>query len=255
MKAYFITATDTDAGKTFVSSGILQYWSQQGYKALGFKPIASGCQPTSEGLRNDDALKLITASNVPLDYETINPYSFEPAIAPHIAAQQAGVHIDLQAIVSRIFQHQQKAERVLVEGVGGWLVPLNEQQDVADLACLLNFSVILVVNIRLGCINHALLTAQAIEQSGLKIAGWIANSPEPDSCAEQISSSELADTNNVGQNWSVFEENIQSIKTRLNAPLLGVLPHLSDSELHHEATSSLSHKKQFSDFVNMEKCI
>lgn len=233
MKAYFITATDTDAGKTFVSAGLLQNWSNQGYKTLGFKPVASGCQVTPEGLRNDDALKLMAAANVSLDYEIINPYSFAPAIAPHIAALQDGVTIDLQEIVTHIFQHQQKADYMLVEGVGGWLVPLNEQQNVADLACLLNFPVILVVNLRLGCINHALLTAQAIEQSGLTIAGWIANSAEPDV---------------AGQNsMTHLEENIHSIKSRINAPLLGVIPHLSGTELNN--------KSRFADFVNMEKCI
>ena len=150
MKAYFITATDTDAGKTFVSAGLLQSWSDQGYKTLGFKPVASGCHLTPDGLRNDDALKLIAAANISLDYKIINPYTFEPAIAPHIAAEQVGVSIDLQAIVTNIFAHQEQAERVLIEGVGGWLVPLNEQQNLADLACLLNFPVILVVNLRLG---------------------------------------------------------------------------------------------------------
>ncbi|MCK5648516.1 MAG: dethiobiotin synthase [Gammaproteobacteria bacterium] len=238
MKSYFITATDTDAGKTFVSAGLLQSWSALGYKTLGFKPVASGCQITAQGLRNDDALKLIAAANVSLDYEIINPYAFEPAIAPHIAARHAGVTIDLQTIVSSILQHQQQADYVLVEGVGGWLVPLNEQQSLADLACLLNFPVILVVNLRLGCINHALLTAQAIAQKGLTIAGWIANSTEPQS-------------NAGGENITYPEETIQSLKARLNAPLLGVLPHLSDTE--HD--SSLLANARFADYINMEKCI
>ncbi|MCP3848925.1 MAG: dethiobiotin synthase [Gammaproteobacteria bacterium] len=229
MKAYFVTATDTDAGKTFVSANILKNWTEQGYKTLGFKPIASGCLMTQEGMRNDDALQLIAASSVSLPYKKINQYSFEPAIAPHIAAAQKGVRIDLQAIQSTIFQHYKQAERVIVEGVGGWLVPLNEQQNVADLACLLNFSVILVVNIRLGCINHALLTAQAIEQRGLSLAGWIANSPE-------------APTGD-GEAMACFEENIQSIQNRIQAPLLGVLPNQSNSTL------------PFSHWVDMEKCI
>lgn len=211
-KRFFITATDTDAGKTFVSSGLLQRWSNLGYKTLGFKPVASGCEKTPEGLRNDDALKIIAAANVSLEYEIINPYSFEPAIAPHIAAGQAGITIDLNGIVRDILQHQDKADYVLVEGVGGWLVPLNAQQNVADLACLLNFPVILVVNLRLGCINHALLTAESIENRGLTIAGWIANSSESENA-----------------NMACLEENIQTLRHRLNAPLLGVLPHLSES--------------------------
>ena len=233
MKAFFITATDTDAGKTFVSAGLLRNWSRQGHKTLGFKPVASGCQNTPEGLRNDDALKLIAAASLSLDYKIINPYSFEPAIAPHIAAQQVGVTIDLQAITSSIFEHQEKADYMLVEGVGGWLVPLNAEQNIADLARLLNFPVILVVNLRLGCINHALLTAQAIEQKGLTIAGWIANN--------------AAAENETEKNMACVEENIQSLKTRLHAPLLGVLPHLSGSDFENNV--------QFADFINMEKCI
>ncbi len=229
MKAYFVTATDTDAGKTFVSANILKNWTEQGYKTLGFKPIASGCLMTQEGLRNDDALQLIAASNVSLPYKKINQYSFEPAIAPHIAAAQKGAYIDLQAIQATIFQHYKQAERVIVEGVGGWLVPLNEQQNVADLACLLNFSVILVVNIRLGCINHALLTAQAIEQRGLSLAGWIANSPEA--------------STGGGEAMACFEENIQSIQNRMQAPLLGVLPNQPNPRF------------SFSHWVDMEKCI
>ncbi len=226
-KAYFITATDTDAGKTFVSSGILQLWSDQGFKTLGFKPVASGCSETSSGLRNDDALKLIAAANVSLDYKLINPYSFEPAIAPHIAAQQAGVNIDVQVIADSIAQYCQHADHILVEGVGGWLVPLNTQQTIADLASLLGFPVILVVNIRLGCINHALLTAQAIAEKGLTMAGWIANSPEP--------------------GMACLEENIESLKALLSAPLLGVLPHFPKDKLDEGGS--------FTEFIDLEKCI
>ena len=230
MKAYFITATDTDAGKTFVSSQILQSWSKCGYTTLGFKPVASGCRRTSEGLQNDDALKIRAASSILLPYETINPYAFEPAVAPHIAAQEAGVTINIQTIARGILQQQNKADYVIVEGVGGWLVPLNKQETVADLACLLNFPVILVVNLRLGCINQALLTVQAIEQTGMKIAGWIANNAVPEE-----------DNPMTHQT-----ENIQSLNDRLKAPLLGVLPYLSSDESNKD--------KQFSDFIDMEKC-
>ncbi len=228
MSAYFITATDTDAGKTFVSAAILRHWTQQGLKAIGFKPVASGCQQTEQGLRNDDALQLMAAASVILDYEAINPYSFVPAIAPHLAAQQAGVTIDLQRITEEICQYRQQADRILVEGVGGWQVPLNDRQTVAELAVLLNFPVILVVNLRLGCINHALLTARAIQQTGLQLAGWIANnaaSPE--------------------QSMAYIEENIASIQSRINAPLLGVLPHFSPEQIKNPA---------FSGFIDLEKC-
>jgi dethiobiotin synthetase len=222
MKGYFITATDTDAGKTYISSGLLNHWSNEGYRTLGFKPVASGCQASSQGLKNDDALKLISASNVALDYQQINPYAFEPAIAPHIAAQQVDVTIDLSLVVNLIHQQKNKADYVLVEGVGGWLVPLNNKQTIADLASLLGFPVILVVNMRLGCINHALLTIQAIQQQGLNIAGWIANNPNP--------------------SLPYLEENVQSIKKHLHSPLLGIVPDLSAHE-----------KNNFSDFIDMKK--
>lgn len=231
MKGYFITATDTDAGKTFITAGLLQSLSKLGYKTLGFKPVASGCQLTSQGLQNEDALKLIAAANVSLDYQMINPYAFAPPIAPHIAAQQANVSINLHCIVKSIQQHS--ADYVLVEGVGGWLVPLNEQQSIADLARLLGFPIILVVNMRLGCINHALLTALAIEQKGQVLAGWIANN----ACSDKPGP----------QGMAYLDENIQSLKARLSAPLLGIVPFLSDAEL----LSNL----ELGDYVDLDKCI
>jgi dethiobiotin synthetase len=233
MKAYFITATDTDAGKTFVSAGLLHSWSKQGYKTLGFKPIASGCQKTNalddDGLRNEDAQALINAANVSLDYKIINPYTFEPAIAPHIAAQQVGIIINLESIVENILPYQSKVDYLLVEGVGGWQVPLNDQQSVSDLARMLNFPIILVVNLRLGCINHALLTVQSIEQQGLKLAGWIANHASTDNqMSHQV-------------------ENIHSLQDRIHAPFLGELPHLSGSDKEK--------KDKFAHFIDLEKCI
>lgn len=235
MKGYFITATDTDAGKTFITAGLLKQLSNQGYKTLGFKPVASGCQTTAQGLQNDDALQLMRAANVALDYQSINPYAFEPAIAPHIAAQQVGVTIDLATIASNIEQQKQKADYVLVEGVGGWLVPLNARETVADLAQLLGFPVILVVNMRLGCINHALLTAQAIAHKGLTLAGWIANNAASD-----------ANTQN-DPSMACLEENIQTLKTLLRVPLLGCVPYLSVTR-HNDDTL-------LSGFVDLDKCI
>jgi dethiobiotin synthetase len=212
MKAYFITATDTDAGKTFISTQLLTYWHAQGYKTLGFKPVASGCQQTEQGLRNDDALQIQAASNVSLSYEKINPYAFVPAIAPHIAAEQAGVHINLTTITQAILPYQTQVDRLLVEGVGGWAVPLNQTESVAELANALGFPVILLVKLQLGCINQALLSAQAIQHSGVKIAGWIANN-----CHE----------NNAMQSQN---ETILAIQQRLEAPLLGVVPYVSEQD-------------------------
>lgn len=231
MKGFFITATDTEAGKTFVTAGLLHSLSQQGYKTLGFKPIASGCQLTEQGLQNDDALQLIQAASVTLEYPLINPYAFEPAIAPHLAAYQAGVNIDLSVITKIIQEHQYKADYVLVEGVGGWLVPLSERETVADLAKRLGFPVIVVVNMRLGCINHALLTVQAIEQQGLKVTGWIAN--------QAVNESRKLSTPMLN-----LAENIQALETRISAPLLGVIPDLTGQSAH-----------LFAKFVDLNKCI
>ena len=205
MKGYFITATDTDAGKTFVTTGLLEALSKSGFKTLGFKPVASGCVMTEAGLRNDDALKIINAAHSKIDYSLINPYAFEQPIAPHIAAHKVGVSIHLQTIADTIFNSLNDIDYVLVEGVGGWMVPLNDQQTMADLAALLNFPVIIVVNMRLGCINHALLTVDAIEQKGLNIAGWLANQAE--------------------NSMELLQENIASIESRITPPLLGVIPH------------------------------
>jgi dethiobiotin synthetase len=209
MKGYFITATDTDAGKTIVTAGLLKTLAQQGYRTLGFKPVASGCQMTEQGLRNEDALALMHASSVKLDYAEVNPYAFEAAIAPHIAADLTGVVINSELIVASIRVWQSKADYVLIEGVGGWQVPLNADQTVADLARQLGYKIILVVAMRLGCINHALLTAQAIEQSGVDLAGWIANAGRQ------------------SEDMLHLTENIISLQKRLTAPFLGYLPDLT----------------------------
>jgi len=211
MKGYFITATDTDAGKTFVTSGLLQGLSKLAYKVQAYKPVASGCDKTPSGLRNDDALQLMTVSNAGLDYDKINSYSFASAIAPHIAADKEGVSIHLQTIIEQIYQSANDMDYVLVEGVGGWQVPLNDQETIADLAKLLAFPIIMIVNMRLGCINHALLTAQSIEQSGLNLAGWIAN---------QTSLAPM----------EYLDDNIKSIQTRIKAPLLGMIPNIKESQ-------------------------
>jgi len=157
---------------------------------------------TPEGLRNEDALALQQASSVALSYTTVNPYTFAPPIAPHLAAQAAGVTIDCASIQRSIAAVP--AEQIVVEGVGGWLVPLNEQQTAADLAQLLDLPVMLVVGLRLGCINHALLTAVAIRAQGLEIVGWVANQIDPA--------------------FRLCEENIVAIDARVGAPLLMRIP-------------------------------
>jgi len=203
-KRYFITGTDTGVGKTYVTVGLLNTFKSQGLSCVAIKPIASGCQQTPDGLRNDDALCLQQAASVRLSYDIINPVALEPAIAPHIAAEQAGCLLTaqrLQTLCQPAFSCP--VDVVLFEGVGGWCVPLNPQETMADFVAALDLNVILVVGIRLGCLNHALLTEQAIKASGAKLTGWIANCIELDMPA--------------------LQENIDFLSVRLSASLLGVV--------------------------------
>jgi dethiobiotin synthetase len=180
MSGFFITGTDTEIGKTFVSSLLIKILVEDGLQVVGMKPIASGANIIDGSLKNEDALSLMRASNVDADYKNINPYIFEQAIAPHIAAEQVGIEIDLEEIKNNFDQLKNKSDVVVVEGVGGWYAPLSDSTTVADLAETLALPIILVVGLRLGCLNHALLTAQAIRQSGLPVAGWVANYVEKD---------------------------------------------------------------------------
>ncbi|MBP6653596.1 MAG: dethiobiotin synthase [Propionivibrio sp.] len=206
--AWFITGTDTEVGKTFATSALLLHLKSHGIKAVGMKPIAAG---TNEKGRNEDVEALVAASGVQAPRELVNPYLFHPAIAPHIAASEEGRTIDIDRIVDSFDTLRGLADAVLVEGVGGFCVPLGPQSDSADLAEQLGLPVILVVGMRLGCINHALLTQQAIAARGLKLAGWIANRIDPA--------------------MSRFDENLATLKTRINAPLLGAIPANSTPDL------------------------
>lgn len=205
MKGWFITGTDTGVGKTFVTVGLLRYLSECGLLAAGMKPIASGCERTPDGLRNDDALRILEASAPELPYELVNPYSFEPPIAPHIAAAKAGVMIDMKTIVDSFDAIRSQVDCIVVEGVGGWEVPVSEDAGMPDLAVALGLPVILVVGIRLGCINHALLTADAVRARGLELAGWVANQVD----------------------MAVEEEQavIEAIAKRIGSPMLGSIRH------------------------------
>ena len=207
-KAFFVTGTDTDVGKTLVSAGMLLAASTRGLSTAALKPVAAGCDITAEGLRNDDALILQSVITQTLSYEQINPITLEPAIAPHIAAQQVRRSLSVDRLAGFCRGVLNSADLTLVEGAGGWRVPLNPTETLADLAAVLKLPVILVVGIRLGCISHALLTAEAIARDGLQLAGWIANCVDPDMPFQQ--------------------ENIDSIAQRLAAPCLGVVPHLWD---------------------------
>jgi len=204
-KACFITGTDTNVGKTLVACALLRAFVEQGEKAVGMKPVAAGCEETSAGLRCDDVASLCAAGNVAAPLRLVNPYALISPVAPHLAAAQAGVDIHLETIMDAFRQLQDMADVVVVEGVGGFAVPLNEREDTADLTQRLGLPVILVVGLRLGCLNHALLTVEAIRQRGLRLAGWVANQIESD--------------------MPFLRENIVALERRLSAPLLGVLPY------------------------------
>lgn len=202
--SYFVTGTDTGVGKTLVSCALLHAFAAQGRQVAGFKPVAAGCD---ENDHNDDALALRAASSMPLTYGQVNPYCFAPAIAPHLAARHSGVRIELSRILNSYGELAGQADEVIVEGAGGFLVPLNEKQDSADLAQQLALPVILVVGMRLGCLNHALLTVRAIAGCGLKCAGWVANA--------------------MAGGVPALQENIDTLRDRIDAPLLGVVPYMA----------------------------
>jgi dethiobiotin synthetase len=204
-RAMFVTGTDTDAGKTYISAALLRHFAAQSLRVVGMKPVASGATELDGVLHNSDVTQLRQASNVQADMRWINPYCFAPAIAPHIAAQQAGVTIDLQQIKQAYEQLCGMADVVVVEGAGGWLVPLNGQQTIADLAQLLDIPIVLVVRIRLGCINHALLSVADIQRRGLTLLGWVANCMEDE--------------------MPVMQENIATLQQLIAAPCLAVVGH------------------------------
>ncbi|HXE37023.1 MAG TPA: dethiobiotin synthase [Azonexus sp.] len=201
-QAYFLTGTDTEVGKTFITCALLHRAARDGLRAAGLKPVAAG---TDAAGRNEDVEAIRAASNLKLPDATINPYCFEAAVAPHIAAAEAGVAIEFGPIRAACASARQAADLLIVEGVGGFRVPLGSDGDSADLAVALGLPVILVVGLRLGCINHALLTAEAIAARGLGIAGWVANHIDPA--------------------MARFAENLATLSELLPAPLLGVVPH------------------------------
>jgi dethiobiotin synthetase len=208
-QAFFVTGTDTEIGKTTVAAGLLYAARLAGLSTAAAKPVASGCVLTADGLRNDDALALLGECTLALRYEEVNPLAFAPAIAPHLAAREAGVLLDVAALQGPVQAILDKrADFTLVEGAGGWRVPLAGQATLSDLAIALKLPVILVVGVRLGCINQALLTAEAIMRDGLPLAGWVANLVDPLT--------------------SRLEDNLATLAERLPAPCLGYLPRLVD---------------------------
>ena len=210
-RGYFVTGTDTGVGKTRAACALLRALVRGGVRAVGMKPVAAGAVRDAEGLLNDDVAAICAASAFVAPRALVNPYCFEPAIAPHIAAERAGVVIDADRIVAAFDALARTADAVVVEGVGGFCVPLGDTLDSADLAARLGLPVVLVVGLRLGCLNHALLTAQAIRARGLTLAGWIANRIDPAMAA--------------------VSENMAALVRRLGAPLLAEWPYSTSAQL------------------------
>ena len=224
---FFITGTDTDVGKTFVSIDMINDYHKKNMKTFGIKLIASGCQKNSDGkLVNDDALALQKSASIKRPYEIVNPFAFEPPIAPHIAGDPLDKNKVKEKLMSSI---QHDADINIIEGAGGWMVPLNDQDYISDVIVDLGIPVILVVGMKLGCINHAILSAQSIRASGASLLGWVANCIDPDMLA--------------------LEENIETLRQRLWVPCLKIVPHvhfaLVPESDHHEFFSNQAKDANF----------
>jgi dethiobiotin synthetase len=206
-RGYFVTGTDTAVGKTLISAALLRAFAQRGERVIGMKPIAAGAEGAGENLYYADVRALCRVSNVTAPIDWINPYRFEPAVAPHIAAAKAGATISIETICDAFKRLQALSDVVIVEGVGGFKVPLGQELDTSDLARALALPIILVVGMRLGCLNHALLSQESIRAQGLTVAGWVANTIDP--------------------HMSMYEENLDTLRRKLAAPLIAVVPHLS----------------------------
>lgn len=217
MQTFFITGTDTDAGKTYVAVALLQGLKVLGYRTVAQKPVAAGVNDTGF---NTDALQLQQQVTEPLSYELVNPYCLTDAVAPHLAAKKAGLCIE-PAVLTKELQKLQNvdADIALVEGAGGWLLPLDDNSTMADWVIEQQLPVLLVVGMKLGCLNHALLTVREIERSGLKLLGWVANCIDPDMAYQQ--------------------ENINYLQQQLTAPCLGVLPYQSEPQINTSLAAAL----------------
>ena len=202
----FVTGTDTGCGKTEISLGLMAAMQAQGWRVLGMKPVASGCVATADGLRNADARHLLAQGSESVPYDLVNPYAFFPPIAPHLSSRDAEVVIDLAVIQAAYARLRERADRVVVEGVGGWRVPLGPDLYVGDIPRALDLPVVLVVGLKLGCINHALLTAESIQSSGCRLAGWIGTQVDPE--------------------MLVRDANLATLEAIIETPCLGVVPWL-----------------------------
>ena len=205
MHSFFVAGTDTGAGKTRITSALIQAFKQKGLSVAGMKPVATGCINTEDGLRNPDAVAIQSCSATAVSYNIVNPYAFEPAIAPLFAADAVKVNIEAETICNAFSELSEQADIVIVEGIGGWRIPLGPGLQMADLARVLQLQIILVVGLRVGCINHALLSIEAIANDGVKLAGWVANQIDPD--------------------YRNIDQTVNLIADACDAPLLGVVPY------------------------------
>lgn len=216
-KVLFITGTDTDIGKTLIATGFLEAANSQGKKTAAIKPVAAGCIDNGEGPQNEDALMLQAAASTELSYQQVNPVALDEPMAPHIAAKEQGKRLSADRLTGFCRGITLlPVDLVVIEGAGGWRVPINNRESMAEIPKQLNAEVVLVVGLKLGCINHALLTAQAIRSDGLKIAGWVANTMDEDMLR--------------------LDENIDTLKQLINEPCLGVIPKLTDKSPQQVAT-------------------
>ena len=215
-KSYFITGTSTNIGKTHIATGLLAAASNLGLSTAGFKPVAAGCVATADGLQNDDAQKLLSQTSLSLSYEQVHPVALKPAIAPHIAAAEIGRRLNSERLAG--FYRglmTKKPDFCVVEGAGGWKVPLNDQETFSNFAKLIKLPVILVVGMDLGCINHAILTAESIRRDGLPLAGWVANQIVPD--------------------MDHYKENILTLQRWISSPMIGEVAYKSEASVDEVA--------------------
>ncbi len=216
-RGVFVTGTDTGVGKTWVSLGLMASLQAQGFSVVGMKPVSAGCERTPEGLRNEDALLLQRQSTLVQPYERVNPVAFKPPIAPHIAAGEVGARIDFARLRRAYEKLALSADLCVVEGAGGWLVPLSPRRSFADLVEQLGLPVVLVVAIRLGCLNHALLTVESIERHNVSLIGWVANLTAPETARA--------------------EQNIEALEKRITAPRIATVKFISTTSVAHFAES------------------
>ena len=214
-QGYFITGTDTNVGKTWVTLALMTYFKQQNLNVVGMKPVASGCEKIDAQWRNSDALSIQQCNSQWIDYDLINPYAYELPISPHLAGKLNPANLDV--VYSHFQTLQTMADVIIVEGAGGFYAPLNATQTIADLAQALQLPIILVVSIKLGCINHGQLTFEAIEKAQLPCAGWIAVCNDAE--------------------FNCVESTIEALVERLPIPLLGVLPYVSEADFNYLAAT------------------